>query len=226
MKEHTILRRRYSPLAKFGFHITGNSIGRAAKLHVSIYRRLKIGTPGAGYLHFSREFCDEEYFRQLTAEQLKRKQVRGYSIRYWEKAPGVRNEALDLEVYAYAAFLRLSERPDEFLAAQRALLLEKAAHSARARRLKADPRQRALLDAALPPPAPAEPGVAVAGGKDSGVQTIASPAPEGEAAKEEGEPEAGLGAEEHRVAAQLDPKDPEPPPAVKPRVVMRKPRGL
>jgi phage terminase large subunit GpA-like protein len=58
----------------------------------TLHRRLKIGTPGAGYLHFSREFCDEDYFKQLTAEQLKRKQVRGYPVRYWEKprAPATR----------------------------------------------------------------------------------------------------------------------------------------
>lgn len=66
-----------------------------------IFARLKIEDYGPGYMHFNM-LCDEEYFRQLTAEKevpvyekgvLKRKQ--------WIKTRA-RNEALDLEVYALA----------------------------------------------------------------------------------------------------------------------------
>jgi len=108
--------------------------------------------------------------------------------------------------------------------------LERAVHAARGRRLKADPRQRALLDsslrelaAAAPPPGPAVP--IPAGAEDApAVQTPAGPPAVAE--NEEAEPEAGLGADEHRVAAELDPAEPKPLPAETPRVVMRKPRWL
>lgn len=67
-----------------------------------IYARLKITTPGPGCMHFPIGLPDE-YFKQLTAERLTTRYVRGYLKRVWEKDAGERNEALDLEVYAYAA---------------------------------------------------------------------------------------------------------------------------
>jgi phage terminase large subunit GpA-like protein len=58
---------------------------------------------------------------------------------------GTRNEALDCEVYATAAFLALSERAGkkmlEFL---REKLLDEAKRLAEERRRKIDPRQMAL----------------------------------------------------------------------------------
>jgi phage terminase large subunit GpA-like protein len=67
-----------------------------------IYARLKITQPGPGCIHFPLGLPDE-YFKQLTAERLISRYVRGYVKRVWEKDAGARNEALDLEVYAYAA---------------------------------------------------------------------------------------------------------------------------
>lgn len=67
-----------------------------------IYARLKIERPGPGCMHFPAGLPDE-YFKQLTAERLVSKYQRGYLRRVWEKDAGERNEALDLEVYAYAA---------------------------------------------------------------------------------------------------------------------------
>jgi phage terminase large subunit GpA-like protein len=67
-----------------------------------IYARLKIVKPGPGCMHFPLGLPDD-YFAQLTAERLVPKYVRGYLKRIWEKDAGARNEALDLEVYAYAA---------------------------------------------------------------------------------------------------------------------------
>lgn len=67
-----------------------------------IYARLKIEKPGPGCMHFPAGLPDE-YFKQLTAERLVTKYHRGYLKRVWEKDAGERNEALDLEVYAYAA---------------------------------------------------------------------------------------------------------------------------
>ncbi len=54
----------------------------------------------AGYCHFPK--YDSEYFKQLTAEQLVAKMVRGYQKREWQKTRE-RNEALDCRVYARAA---------------------------------------------------------------------------------------------------------------------------
>lgn len=54
----------------------------------------------AGYCHFPK--YDSEYFKQLTAEQLVTKMVRGYQKREWQKTRE-RNETLDCRVYARAA---------------------------------------------------------------------------------------------------------------------------
>ena len=53
-----------------------------------------------GYCHFPR--YGEEYFKQLTAEQLVTKLVKGYRRQEWQKMRE-RNEALDCRVYARAA---------------------------------------------------------------------------------------------------------------------------
>jgi phage terminase large subunit GpA-like protein len=77
-----------------------------------LYRWLKLEWPtegaleaGAGYppgaCHFPQ--YGEEYFRQLTAERLVTRIVKGFPRGSWEKEPGRRNEALDCRVYARAA---------------------------------------------------------------------------------------------------------------------------
>jgi len=67
-----------------------------------IYGRLKISTPGPGCMHFPLGLPDD-YYKQLTAERRVSKYHRGYLKHVWEKDAGERNEALDLEVYNYAA---------------------------------------------------------------------------------------------------------------------------
>ena len=57
-----------------------------------------------GYCHFPK--YGEEYFQQLTAEQVVTRVVRGYPKRSWEKTRD-RNEALDCRIYARAAASRL-----------------------------------------------------------------------------------------------------------------------
>ena len=57
-----------------------------------------------GYCHFPRS--SEEYFKQITAEQLVTKLVRGYRRLEWQKMRE-RNEALDCRVYARAAAARV-----------------------------------------------------------------------------------------------------------------------
>jgi phage terminase large subunit GpA-like protein len=54
----------------------------------------------AGYCHCPR--YSEEYFKQITAEQLVTKIVKGYRRHEWQKMRE-RNEALDCRVYARAA---------------------------------------------------------------------------------------------------------------------------
>lgn len=67
-----------------------------------VYSRLKITEPGAGYMHFPDD-REDEYFRQLTAEKIVTKYVQGRTKRAWIKTR-TRNEALDVRVYALAAF--------------------------------------------------------------------------------------------------------------------------
>ena len=67
-----------------------------------IYSRLRIQTPGPGYVHMP-EWVDEEYLAQLTAEKKLWKHVKGRgSTAEWTKLRE-RNEALDLTVYCLAA---------------------------------------------------------------------------------------------------------------------------
>jgi phage terminase large subunit GpA-like protein len=72
-----------------------------------VYDRLKIADPGPGYMHFS-EMCDEEYFRQLTAEKQVVKYNKGFPTRVWVLKEGRRNEMLDCEVLNLAAISLLN----------------------------------------------------------------------------------------------------------------------
>ncbi len=82
-------------------------VDTAKELH---YSRLKIDEAGPGYCHFRAE-RDDEYFRQLTAEKMVVKYHKGYAKRAWIKTR-TRNEALDVRVYAIAAFSILNVNMD------------------------------------------------------------------------------------------------------------------
>lgn len=69
-----------------------------------IYGRLKLESPGPRYMHFPFGLPDD-YFGQLTVEQMVARYIRGHKVTDFVKNKGDRNEALDLEVYAYAAAL-------------------------------------------------------------------------------------------------------------------------
>jgi phage terminase large subunit GpA-like protein len=71
-----------------------------------IYSRLRITEPGAGYYHFPVD-RDREYFLQLTGEKQVTKFNKGVGRREWIKTRA-RNEALDCNVYALAAFKLLN----------------------------------------------------------------------------------------------------------------------
>jgi phage terminase large subunit GpA-like protein len=74
-----------------------------------VYARLKHNAPGPGFYHFYASL-PHEYFEQLTAERQVTKYIRGFPVREWVKKAGARNEALDCEVYAYAAMQWLYTR--------------------------------------------------------------------------------------------------------------------
>lgn len=84
-----------------------------------VYSRLMLTEPGARYFHFGADDrhirCrgyDEEYFRGLTAEHKVRRQTGGLIYEQWEPVNRrVRNEPLDLRVYALAAMKTYEERP-------------------------------------------------------------------------------------------------------------------
>jgi phage terminase large subunit GpA-like protein len=78
----------------------------------AIYGRLRAQHPGPGYVHFPREAAfDEEYFAQLTAEQVVTRYREGRPYRVWVPMRP-RNEVLDTFVYALAALRALSIRLD------------------------------------------------------------------------------------------------------------------
>lgn len=66
-----------------------------------LYKRLDLEAPGPGYHHLPR-WLHHEYFDQLTAEKLVRRNARGVEKREWVKVRE-RNEGLDLKILCYAA---------------------------------------------------------------------------------------------------------------------------
>lgn len=71
---------------------------------------------GPGYCHTPND-RDEDWYKQLTAEKLVTRYIKGQPVREWHKPDRARNEGLDCRVYAYAAlkimnpsFKRLAER--------------------------------------------------------------------------------------------------------------------
>jgi len=78
-----------------------------------IFSRLKLQEFGAGYMHFNLS-CDEEYFKQLTAEKAILKFNRGMPYREYVKIRP-RNEILDLWVYNIAAYSILNPNIERIL---------------------------------------------------------------------------------------------------------------
>ena len=74
-----------------------------------LYQRFRILEPGNGYCHWSVSDCfDEDYFRQITAEEKIRKYKNGVPYFQWD-AKGRRNEALDCRVYSLTAIRILQQ---------------------------------------------------------------------------------------------------------------------
>lgn len=73
----------------------------------AIVSRLNIVEPGPGYSHFP-DTCDEDFFEQLTSEVCVTLYDKSPPYNVWrKKAAGIRNEALDCRVYAYAGLCGL-----------------------------------------------------------------------------------------------------------------------
>jgi phage terminase large subunit GpA-like protein len=67
-----------------------------------VMRRLATAQPGPGYCHVPAD-REEDWYKQITAEKLLTRYVKGQPVREWHKHDKARNEALDCRVYAYAA---------------------------------------------------------------------------------------------------------------------------
>lgn len=116
----------------------------------SIMARLKLAEPGAGYCHFpvGRELA---YFEQFAAESRQTKLVKGFPVRTWVKRDGVRNEALDLRVYAYAALQSLNFNWSRVRAGVERVKVPEAKPAAKAPEAAPEPPQ---VEVPAPPPRP------------------------------------------------------------------------
>jgi phage terminase large subunit GpA-like protein len=77
------------------------------QLKTTIYGRYKKEQPGPGYIHFSADLPDE-FYKQITAEELKMGLKEGYPKLTWENTrPGKQNHGLDCLVYALAGAMRI-----------------------------------------------------------------------------------------------------------------------
>lgn len=105
------------PILKSPSRSSGGAGRRKVDLHIvgvdeakdTVMRRLR-KPPGSPYsYHFPKsDWCDDEFFKQLTAEKIVlEKDKRGYRQRVWEKKNGRRNEVWDLHVGNFAMTKRL-----------------------------------------------------------------------------------------------------------------------
>lgn len=77
-----------------------------SQIKLALAARLRLDTPGKNFIHFG-DWLDDGYFEQLGSEKLVKRFLNGNVYRRWVPTPGVRNEAWDTLVYAYAAAHRL-----------------------------------------------------------------------------------------------------------------------
>lgn len=92
---------------------------------LTLMRRLQNDKPGTpGYCHHPDTY-EDEYYKQLCAEKLVSRRVKGFTVREWH-AERDRNEALDVRVYAHAALKILNPKLTK-LAAKAAAKAEEVA---------------------------------------------------------------------------------------------------
>jgi len=105
---------------------------------------LKIPDPGPGYMHFPMT-ADRTFFEQLTSETVRIRYSKGFAIREWYKSPGVRNEALAVACYAYAALQALVMAGWRLNACAERLEAQKQEAAKLAERKPAHPRDSELI---------------------------------------------------------------------------------
>lgn len=82
----------------------------------AIFARLKIDDHGPRFMHYPQgNGYTEEFFKQLTAEEVRTRMHHGFPVRYYKKIRE-RNEALDLRVYNLAALEILNPNLEHILA--------------------------------------------------------------------------------------------------------------
>lgn len=93
-----------------------------------LFRRLAIGVPGPGYIHFppvQPDGMDDEYLAQFSNEKAKWKPVRGKKMWVYEQVGNRPNEAIDVTNLAFAALHVLGSAVMNFLPQLHAQVLEK-----------------------------------------------------------------------------------------------------
>ncbi|HNX52328.1 MAG TPA: phage terminase large subunit family protein [Pontiellaceae bacterium] len=139
----------------------------ASQAKMKIYKMLSRDVPGRGYCHFP-EFLDDEYFKQLCAEERRPKTEKGRTVYYWHKSRE-RNESIDGHVGCYCGKLQIP------VAKRKRLYLEAAERRKEVRASELVPDQSDPSDASEtikpkaqglkpssplpPPPSPAKPVV-------------------------------------------------------------------
>jgi phage terminase large subunit GpA-like protein len=111
-------------------------------------------TFGPGYMHYTRRAearFDVEYFKMLTAEEVRIKYVQGFPKRYYFKDPGTRNEAIDLRVYSQAALAIL--QPDWILLTKN-LARKQKIYTVRTEKTESDENAKAESQQKQEPPKP------------------------------------------------------------------------
>lgn len=88
----------------------------------TIYNRLKLPEAGPGYCHFPIGL-EDEYYRQLTAEKLVKRYVKGFQAYEWVNTRAA-NHALDCEVYCLHSAYRLGMQTMNWASMARALQIE------------------------------------------------------------------------------------------------------
>jgi phage terminase large subunit GpA-like protein len=131
--------------------VTLRYVGTQAVKNLIDSRLRGITKHGAGYLHFPLGY-DIEYFKQVVAEKREwRRDATGHKALWWIKG-AQRNEAWDLLVYGYAAFLYLmSGRHAEVVWRERERVFGLAPQLDMLDESAAEPDKNASLDLLTPP---------------------------------------------------------------------------
>jgi phage terminase large subunit GpA-like protein len=103
--------------SRVDFNWRGRTVKRGAEVYpvgsdtikTTVYSRLKVEQPGPGFVHFHTDL-PRSYYEQLTSEVKQTVYRHGFPQSQWVLKSGMRNEALDTFVYAYAGLQLLYTR--------------------------------------------------------------------------------------------------------------------